>query len=362
MTVTAHPQGRAVAPEAPGRLRLAVCAATIAACVPYLTIKLAWLSGSTVGWNDAEAARDSTLYVGNLVTMAMDAVAVVIALAFTFRWGLRLPAWLVLAPTWIAAGLLAPIAIAVPPAAVVMAFDEPAPASGAQDAMQGWVFGMVYTGFTVQGIGLLTAFVLYARARWGDVLAARTQDVAVGATHGLQVLLARTAMVFAVAFAAPNLYWAFGGTAGRPDGPTGDMNVAQHILAGAGAALAVAGAGALLLVLRRAERPRRFVRPLAVAWAGSAATFAWPLYTLVIVLVQPGEMGHDMAAATNLTSLAGIFAGLLGGLAGAALLAEHAAAGRPGRTGTGRAADVPADVPAVRPAGYSARPTASSTP
>ncbi|MFD0899924.1 hypothetical protein [Actinomadura sediminis] len=344
MTVTAHPQGRAAAPEAPGRLRLAVCAATVAACVPYLTIKLAWLSGSTVGWNDAEAARNSALYVGNAVTMAMDAVAVAIALAFTFRWGLRLPGWLVLAPTWIAAGLLAPIAIAVPPAAVVMAFGEPVTEPGTPDALRGWVFGVVYAGFTVQGIGLLTAFVLYARARWRDVFAARTRDIAVGATHGLQLLLARTATVFAVVFALPNLYWAFGGTAGRPDGPVGDMNVAQHILAGAGAALAVAGAGALLLVLRRADRPRRFVRPLAVAWVGSAATFAWPLYSLVIVLTQPGEMGHDMAAATNLASLTGVFAGLLTGLAGAALLTEHAAAARPG------------------PAAYRARPTASSTP
>ncbi|OLT34684.1 hypothetical protein BJF79_33060 [Actinomadura sp. CNU-125] len=254
-----------------------------------------------------------------------------------------------LTPIWVAAGLLAPIAIAVPPAAVVMAFTDPAPASGGPEAMQGWVFGVVYTGFTLQGIGLLTAFVLYARVRWGDVLSARTRDVAVGATHGLQGLLVRTAMVFAVVFAAANLYWAFGGTAGRPDGPTGDMNVAQHVLAGAGGVLAVAGAAALLLVLRRPDRPRRFVRPLAVAWIGSAATFAWPLYSLVIVLAQPGDMGHDTAAATSLTSLAGMFAGLLTGLAGAALLAEHGAARTEGRTdgASGR---------------QSARPTASSTP
>ncbi|OLT34685.1 hypothetical protein BJF79_33065 [Actinomadura sp. CNU-125] len=92
MTVTAHPlPGRAAPRRSPGRLRLAVCAATIAACVPYLTIKLAWLSGSTVGWNDTDAAQDSALYVGNLVTMLMDAAAVAVALAFTFRWGLRLP-------------------------------------------------------------------------------------------------------------------------------------------------------------------------------------------------------------------------------------------------------------------------------
>ncbi|MBE1534898.1 hypothetical protein [Actinomadura algeriensis] len=356
MTVTALPP--------PGRLRLAVCAATIAACVPYLTIKLAWLSGSTVGWNDTEAAGDSVLYVGNLITMLMDAVAVAVASAFTFRWGLRLPAWLVLVPIWVAAGLLVPIAISVPPAAVIMVFDDAASASGDAGAMQGWVFGVVYTSFTLQGIGLLTAFALYARVRWGDVLAARTRDVAVGATHGLQGLLLRTALVFAVVFAAVNLYWAFGGTAGRPDGPTGDLNPAQHILAGTGAVLAVAGAVALLAVLRRPHRPRRLVGPLAVAWTGSAATFAWPLYSLVIVLAQPGDMGHDMTVATNLTTLAGVFAGLLTGLAGAALLAEHGAT----RTHENRKHETHKhearafETRTHEASGQRARPTASSTP
>ncbi|MCP9954531.1 hypothetical protein LUX33_43155 [Actinomadura madurae] len=89
MTVSAHPlPGRARAAHGgPGRLRLAVCAATIAACVPYLTIKIAWLSGGTVGWNDASAAEDTALYAGNAITMGMDAVAVLVAMAFTFPWG-----------------------------------------------------------------------------------------------------------------------------------------------------------------------------------------------------------------------------------------------------------------------------------
>ncbi len=50
MTVSVQPLTRTPAAHGgPGRLRLAVCAATIAACVPYLTIKVAWLSGSTIG-------------------------------------------------------------------------------------------------------------------------------------------------------------------------------------------------------------------------------------------------------------------------------------------------------------------------
>lgn len=166
MTISARALLRrpSAARRGPGRVRLAVCTATVAACVPYLTLKIAWLSGSTVGWDDADAARDSALYVGNAITMAMDAAAVLVALAFTFPWGRRVPAWLVLTPMWIAAGLLAPIALVVP------------------------------LGSAVQTL-LLTAFVLYARMRWADVFTVRTKDVPKGAPQPLQVLLARTAAV-----------------------------------------------------------------------------------------------------------------------------------------------------------------------
>ncbi|WP_445269870.1 hypothetical protein [Streptomyces sp. DSM 41634] len=63
---------------------------------------------------DRELAEGSTLFVANLATMAMDGVAVFIALAFTHRWGQRLPAWLVLFPMWIATGYLAPIVTIAP--------------------------------------------------------------------------------------------------------------------------------------------------------------------------------------------------------------------------------------------------------
>ncbi|MEO3828644.1 hypothetical protein [Actinomadura sp. B10D3] len=346
MTVSAHPlPGRArAARRGPGRLRLAVCAATIAACVPYLTIKIAWLSGSTVGWNDVSAAEDSALYAGNAITMGMDAVAVLVAMAFTFPWGRRLPAWLVLAPIWVAAGLLAPIVLAVPLGTLLQTLFSAQPVTGDANGLQGWVYGFVYTGFTVQGLGLLTAFVLYSRDRWAWVFTTRTKDLPKGATSSLQALLARAAAVPAFAFAAVHLYWAFGGTAGLRGDVLDHRNVPQHLADGAWGVLAIAGAAALVLMVRRAGRPGPLAAPLAAAWVGSAATFTGSLYGLLVMIGQPAGLASDFTAAAGLTALAGVLGGLLMGLTGAVLLAESHGDAR-GAAG-----------------GQSARPTASSTP
>ncbi|NKZ05093.1 hypothetical protein [Actinomadura latina] len=256
----------------------------------------------------------------------MDAVAVLVALAFTFRWGRRVPAWLVLTPIWAAAGLLAPIVLAVPLGALLQALFSAEPLTGDDQALQGWVYGVVYGGFTVQGLGLLTAFVLYARDRWADVFAVRTRDVPRGATHPLQVLLARTASVFAAVFAAVHLFWAFGGTAGLRAAELDHRNIAQQLADGMWGALALAGAAALLVIVRRGGRPERFVVPLAAAWAGAAATFAWSLYGLLVTLAQPGFLASDSTAAAGLTALCGLLAGLIMAFTGAVLLAERQSA------------------------------------
>ena len=300
---------------------MAVCLATIAACVPYLTLKAAWLSGSTIGWNDADAARESGLYAANAITMGMDAMAVVVVAAFTFSWGRRIPAWLVLAPTWVATGLLAPIVLAVPAGSVLQLLFSSEPLTTSDNPIQGWVYGVVYTGFTLQGLGLVTAFALYARNRWAGVFTVRTRDVPQGTTRHVQVLLAYAAGVLAALYAAVQLFWAFGATAGLGAEQTDHRTAVQQLAEGTGGLLALAGAAALLLIVRRGGR-RRLVVPLAAVWAGAAATFADSLYGLLVTVSRPGLLGSESTAALNLTALCGVFAGLLMGIAGALLLAE----------------------------------------
>jgi hypothetical protein len=82
------------------------------------------------------------------------------------------PAVLVLIPVWVGTGLLAPIALGVPLglAAQAIAGGSPVPA---HNGLHGWVYAVVYGGFAVQAVCLLTAFALYARDRWDHPLALR---------------------------------------------------------------------------------------------------------------------------------------------------------------------------------------------
>ncbi|WP_067486015.1 hypothetical protein [Actinomadura hibisca] len=327
----------------PGVLRLAVCALTILACVPYLTLKLSWLAGGSIGWRDGSAPQDTALYAANAVTMAMDAVAVAIVLAFTFAWGRRLPAWLVVIPMWVGTGLLAPIVLGLPLGAALQGLTSSAPiVPDTQDEMlRGWVFVMVYGGFSVQGIGLVTTFVLYARARWPHVFALRAADLAQGATRPVQQVLAYAAAVPTVGYAAMELVWAAGSGLGQPDDPARGLTIAQQTVAAVSGLVALAAvAGLLALVHRRG----RAVPALVAVWTGAGAAFAWGLYSSLSTLAQPGGMGADTTVAMGYTQLAALLGGLVMGLTGMFLLAEASARN------------------AGESARQSARPTASSAP
>jgi hypothetical protein len=79
--------GRTRLPARRRRLRLAVGYAAVAATLPYLTLKALWVSGGTIGMADPAFFADPAYLAGNLVTMGMDAVVVLLALAFTLAGG-----------------------------------------------------------------------------------------------------------------------------------------------------------------------------------------------------------------------------------------------------------------------------------
>jgi hypothetical protein len=91
--------------------------------------------------------------VGNVVTVAMVLVAVMLALALTHPRGQKLPAAVVCLPVWIGAGFLAPITLGLPFGIVVHAFVGGSPAP-ADDGLHGWVYVVVYAGFVVQAVAL----------------------------------------------------------------------------------------------------------------------------------------------------------------------------------------------------------------
>jgi hypothetical protein len=138
--------------------------ATVAAMLPYLAIKTAWILGSEIGVAEPGLMRTTPFVVGNLLTAGMELAGAGLALALVHRWGQRTPTWLLLFPMGVASGLLAPVMLAAPLGFLAESLTGMG-ATGGLDAgdgpasgLQGWVYAVVYTGFTLQGAGLAVAF------------------------------------------------------------------------------------------------------------------------------------------------------------------------------------------------------------
>jgi hypothetical protein len=261
-----------------------------AGTVPYLTLKLLWLSGGTAGVTDPGFLADPTVVVANAVTFAMDLVVIALALALTHRWGDRLPAWLLLLPAWVGTGFLVPMVVAVMPAtALRYATDAP----GATWS-EPWLQPLVYGGFAWQGVFLVAAFVAHAVRRWSDTVT--TVAPPSPALRPLLRVIVAGGCVMAAASACLHLLI----------GLTARVALTLGVQV-ADAALAVAGAAGVVALIR--ARPRSRWAAVAAAWTGSAAMFSWGLYTVVVRMVADGFTTYGPAAG------AAQVAGLLGGFA-----------------------------------------------
>lgn len=298
-------------PRPPSWLRLAVCVAAVAAALPYLVLKVIWLSGSTVGITDPAFAADPSMAALNLFTLLMDVAAIALVLAFTFRWGLRVPAGVVLFPVWVGTGFLTPIVLAIPVAGLAAGLTgERADASSGGLPLAGWVIPLVYGGFMLLGVMLLIAFVLYARVRWFEVFTDRTPG------------LSPTARVVAVAgtllaLCAATLEMA---EALRPS-PVVPSEIA---LSAVKAAFALGAAGAIWAMQPVGRRPFRW--PMLIAWTGAGGMFAWGFWSLVnrifdTPLVQESGVREWVGASAQLLGgalLAAVLVGAMRRVTGAA--------------------------------------------
>ncbi len=289
-------------PSSAGTGRHALGWAAAAGTVPYLALKAAWLSGSTIGARDPAFLEDRSIVVLNGVTVILDLVVIALALALTQRWGRGLPAWPILLPTWVGTGFLLPMVLAVLPATVFSLFTAPGPAGGPRYPLEWWVQPVVYGGFAWQGVFLLLAFVLYARDRWSSAVEDRG-----AAPAGAHVPLLRVVAGGGVVLAA--------------------LSAGLHLLNGAlsggaiaagvetiNAGLAVVGAAGVLALVRGTAR-RRWLAATA-AWIGSAAMFSWGLWAAVATMgaTALSAGGAPLAGLAGLTGLLGGFALAVAGL------------------------------------------------
>ncbi|MFJ3201050.1 hypothetical protein [Streptomyces sp. NPDC086989] len=305
--------------------RRASGAVALAATVPYLCLKGAWVAGSRIGIPDGSVLLGPGLFfkVANAATMVMDAAVIVLVLAFTRPWGRRVPSLLLTLPVFVATGLLVPIVVAFPGQLLVRAVglgpDEAAQAAK-EPFLDPWVFNVVYGGFILQALALAALFVPYARERWGGLW----QGVQGERLPSPTGVVAGAAAVLAAAVAAVELSWAFGGTAGLSASQIAQFSPERGVVFATYAICTlVAGAGAVNLA-RGGARPARWA--LALGWTGAAAAASWGLW-LLISLTGPVVTANEVTTAMVLTYAGQTITGLLA----AAVLTRFLAARR--RTG-----------------------------
>lgn len=256
-----------------------------AGTLPYLTLKVLWLAGSPVGVTDPAFLADPAIVALNAVTLGMDLLLVAVAMALTHRWGLRLPALLVLLPIWVASGFMVPMVIGAVPGLLLSGGAPAGP-------LAGWVQPVVYGGFAWQGVFLVIAFIGYSLRRWADVIDAPAVPVR----------------------PVPPLLAALVGGGATMAGISAVLHVASVLTGGPAVGILVSAINAALatlgavgvVALVRGRRGRRAA--VAAAWTGSAAMFAWGLWAAVNTMAAtPLAGGHPVSGMAQLT---GLLAGL----------------------------------------------------
>lgn len=341
-TLAPTPAAGRGAHSSPGRLRLLLRAVAVAACLPYLSLKVAWIAGSHIGIPEGSSLLDhrGLMAVANSVTVLMDGAVIVLALLLTRPWGRRVPAWLLGLPMWVATGLLLPIMAGFPAQLAVQALGgsvNNAEGTGRDAFLDEWVFGVVYGGFILQGLSLGLLFALYARDRWGHLWRGRVWDLPKAGPGGRATrVCAVTAAVLALYPAGLRLLWACGSTLGLNESRAAERTSDFHVLSALEFGyLAAAVAGVLVLAFRRL--PALPVKvPLALALAGSGAVACWGAWPFMASFAGTSDVADRPTSAMLLSYAVQMIIGTLVAVAGARFLKERAAsrAGRTARTGT----------------------------
>ncbi len=308
---------RCPAPGGPGsvedmeRARAALAAGAVTACLPYLTLKLNWLAGGHLGIPEGSPLLDggAALWSVNALTVAMDATVLLLVLALVRPFGQRLPGALLALPLWGAAGLLGPIAVAFPLQAVTGVLRSGG-GSGDGDPgqlLEGWVWTLVYTGFTLQALALGGLFALYVRRRWGALLRSPLRTGATpGATEGAGAWAAFAVAVLAVLPAAVS-HTDFA----LDSGGAGDRRIVEATFA-AYTVLAVLGTARLLHSGTSRRARARLWPTLVTAGTASAVLACWGGWLLLGSLSGGGRtVGQHDDRAAEWTYAAQLLAGLL---------------------------------------------------
>ncbi|MCW4353694.1 hypothetical protein ONR57_10340 [Hoyosella sp. YIM 151337] len=267
----------------PSRLRWALSLTALAATVPYLALKGHWIFGGRTGLTDPDFGTSPVMAGFNAATAAMEAAAIVLALAFVMPWGRRVPALVIVAPMWVATGLLGQILLTLPIQLALMTLAGSPLSDPGPGPIEAWVFTMVYGGFAVLGVCLISGFIMYARSRWSDAQRWQAQLSTVGRPHfaAAAALLLLAALIVA---ASTDLLNATAAAAALPAGE-----------------ITIYGIGVCSVLMIATGKPRSVRRwmPIFGAFLASGALTAWGSYLLIVMLIP-----NDLMAEADVTTAA----------------------------------------------------------
>lgn len=157
----------------PRPLHNVALSAALVATGPYLVLKLAWLSGSTIGMTDGGRTvemHNTRFLIGNSVTVVLMLLAAGLVVALTRSWAERVPARLLFVLGAGATGLLAPVLLGLPLGLVVQAVARGDVKPADETGLEHWVFGVVYSGFALLALTLGVLLFAHVAHRWGHLL------------------------------------------------------------------------------------------------------------------------------------------------------------------------------------------------
>ena len=271
------------------RVRRMLAAFALAMTLPYVALKIAWLGGSRIGLQDASFGTGLGMHVLNAATLALDVVAAF--LAVVFFTGRRPPAVVVTAPMWVGYGLLGQILLLIGPS---IALQSTSSTSGHAEPIASWVYAAVYAGFCGIGLGLLPAFALYARDRWGT-----TWSVPIGMLPG-----GRRAPMTRVAVGTVSLVLL--AVAAGAESLRAALDPAADAVLGGCALLAMTA----VATGRPGHRLPAWV-PLLVLWFCSGAWAAWGSYEVVLAVIPNDLTSGGIQPVSVLTSIAKVACAVL---------------------------------------------------
>jgi hypothetical protein len=305
-------------------VRLVVGYGAIACALPYLALKVVWLSGGTLGAANPNIMRDGSMMALNAITAFMDLTGIGLALAFTHSWGLRVPAWLLLPPMWVATGLLSRFVLWVPMVAAIRVMNSESLPRVTGGPVEPWVYVLVYIEFAGLGVGLIAGFILHARARWPEAFRPAAGAVPPGPAYAVLRPLAATTAILATAASLLHLAWAFGFPVGLTGAEGNTRTLAGSLIHAIDAGMMLAAAAGVLMMVHRLAGNAPFWLALSLTWVGAGSLFGWGLWTLINVLAQTALL-RDAPGQTlvNLTHLLSLLLGLTMGVILLVVVAER---------------------------------------